>query len=105
MIRKGEVGRERKQASGIAWIAVSLGFLVAGVLAGASMAGSAGVWALPVAGFVGYILAFRRGMLSWNADRVWRVPARAREKPEDEIPEQSLRAESTLRRPFMGVVR
>jgi len=105
MIRERELGREGKQASGITWTAVSLGFLAAGVLAGASMNGSAGAWVPPVAGFVGYILAFRRGMLSWKVDRVWHEPASVREEQEDEGPEQSLRAKSRLRRPSMRVVR
>jgi hypothetical protein len=105
MIRKGELGRKRKHASGIAWIAVSLSFLAAGVLAGASMNGSAGAWVPPVAGFVGYILAFRRGMFSWNADHIWREPANPYEEPEDEASEQRIRAASSLSRPFMRVVR
>ena len=36
------------------------------------------VWPFPVAGFVGYILAFRHGMLLWNSniDRIWRHDSR-----------------------------
>ena len=32
------------------------------------------MWPFPTVGFVGYILAFRRGMLQWNPniDRTWR---------------------------------
>jgi hypothetical protein len=105
MTRKGDFVRQRKHASGMTWIAVSLVFLAAGVLAGAVLNGRVGAWVPPVAGFVGYILAFRRGMVSWNADRIWREPTSADEEPEDEAPEQRIHATSSLSRPSMRVVR
>ena len=58
------------------WIIASFGFLVAGLVGGTIMFvwEPDWVWPVPAAGFVGYLLAFRRGMLLWspNIDMTWR---------------------------------
>ena len=61
---------------GLSWIIASFGFLVAGLVGGTIVFVWEPDWAwlLPAAGFAGYILAFRRGMLLWspNIDMTWR---------------------------------
>src|ERR1700719_2596468 len=58
------------------WFLVAFGFLAAGLLGGTILYAWRPNWAwpLPVAGFVGYVLAFRRGLLLWNPniDGTWR---------------------------------
>jgi MFS family permease len=58
------------------WILTAFGFLVAGLAGGTVLFAwrPDWVWPFPVAGFIGYVLAFRRGMLLWNpnVDRTWR---------------------------------
>jgi MFS family permease len=77
MIRTNDArGQQRKCATGIAWIVAAFGFLVAGLVGGTVVFAwrPDWVWPFPVAGFIGYVLAFRRGMLLWNPniDRTWR---------------------------------
>jgi MFS family permease len=61
---------------GVFWILVAFGLLAAGLVGGTLMFlwRPDWVWPFPVAGFVGYVLAFRSGMLLWNPniDRTWR---------------------------------
>jgi hypothetical protein len=80
--RIGRVGSEpasepRPNAGrALAWILAAFGFLLAGVADGSVLyaQGSVAGWTVPVAGFVAYLLAFRRGMILWNPriDRTWR---------------------------------
>lgn len=67
-------GRKTHYIRAVAWILISFALLAAGVIAGA-VAGKGLQWILPVAGFVGYVLAMRHGLCLWNPDGldvVWR---------------------------------
>lgn len=82
--------RDRSRA-GAAWTAVAFGFLVVGLVAGTIVFAWKREWAwlIPVASFVGYLLAFRRGMILWNpaVDRTWRQYLwLEREMPADDDP-------------------
>lgn len=61
---------------GGSWILAAFLSLVAGLVGGTIMLAGRPDWAWPVpaAGFIGYVFAFRRGMLLWNpnSDRTWR---------------------------------
>lgn len=61
---------------GLFRILAALGFLGAGLVGGTITLAWRPDWAwpFPVAGFIGYVLVFRRGMLLWNPniDRTWR---------------------------------
>jgi hypothetical protein len=71
-----EPGGSGNRRRGVSWVLVSVGFLVVGLVGGTIMLARMPdwVWPFPPAGFIGYILAFRRGMLLWNPniDRTWR---------------------------------
>lgn len=60
----------------VVWIVVAFVFLIVGLAGGAVIFawGNEWAWLIPVAGFGGYLLAFRRGILIWNpaVDRTWR---------------------------------
>jgi hypothetical protein len=60
---------------GLSWILASFGFLVAGLVGGTIMFVWKPDWVFPfpAVGFIGYLLAFRRGMLLWspNIDMTW----------------------------------
>ena len=60
----------------IVWVLVAFGFLIAGLAGGTILLAWKREWAwvFPVASFIGYLLAFRRGLLLWNPklDRTWR---------------------------------
>jgi hypothetical protein len=62
--------------SGVSWILAAFGSLVAGLAGGTIMFARRPdwVWPFPLAGFLGYVFAFRRGLLLWNpgVDRTWR---------------------------------
>src|ERR1700752_3821043 len=66
----------RKARRDTAWFLLAFVFLAAGLVGGTILYGWRPDWAwpFPVAGFVGYVLAFRRGLLLWNPniDRTWR---------------------------------
>ena len=61
---------------GVSWILAAIGLLVAGLVGGTLMFAwrPDWMWPFPLAGFIGYVLAFRRGMIRWNPniDRTWR---------------------------------
>jgi hypothetical protein len=65
-----------KDRRDILWFLVAFGFLAVGLVGGTIMFAwrPAWVWPFPVAGFIGYVFAFRRGMLLWNPniDMTWR---------------------------------
>ena len=72
----------------VAWFLAAFGFLFAGVILGTVLFAARPDfrWVAPVAGFVAYLLAFRRGMLLRNSriDQVWRrdsLPDRAPAAP------------------------
>jgi hypothetical protein len=73
---KEEPGGAGNRRRGVSWILASFGFLVVGLAGGTIMLAwmPDWVWPFPLTGFIGYILAFRRGMLLWNPniDRSWR---------------------------------
>ncbi len=60
----------------IVWILVAFGFLIAGLVGGTILYAWREdlAWTVPLACFVGYVLAFRRGMRLWDpeTDRTWR---------------------------------
>jgi hypothetical protein len=96
-----ESQRESKHAGPIAWTLAAFGLLAVGVIIGALAAGKAWAWAAPVAGFLGYLLAFRQALLALVSspeaiDGAWR----ALEGPEDSLsppaPERSRRAERLI---------
>lgn len=66
-----------KPRRGIIWILAAFGVLIAGLAGGTILFAWRSAWAgvVPLAAFLGYILAFRRGLLLWNPniDRTWRV--------------------------------
>jgi MFS family permease len=61
---------------GIAWIFVSFGALVIGLVGGTILFAWKSPWAgvFPLAAFAGYVLAFRRGLQLWSPDldQSWR---------------------------------
>lgn len=65
-----------KSRGAIVWILVAFAFLILGLAGGAVLSAfrKESAWLIPAAGFVGYLLAFRRGMLLRNpaVDRSWR---------------------------------
>jgi len=75
MIQNDE-GPSQRKARSLGWILASFAFLVAGLVGGTILLEwkPEWVWLFPVAGFIGYVLAFWRGMLLWNPniDRTWR---------------------------------
>lgn len=70
-------GRESNSAGAIEWILTAFVLLAMGVILGAFAAGKTWAWAIPLAGVVGYLLAFRRALLalvlSSEIDGVWRT--------------------------------
>ena len=62
--------------SSLLWFLVAFGFLAAGLVGGTIVFAwrPDWMWPFPTVGFVGYIFAFRRGMLLWDPeiDRTWR---------------------------------
>lgn len=108
MIRTDKAwGHQRKRAKSVAWIIAAIGFLVAGVLTGAVLGQRAGDWALPVAGFVGYVLAFRRGMLARDADKIWRDQGDEEDREAEDLTEAAKMApeEPSRSRQAMRIVR
>jgi hypothetical protein len=77
-IARGDSGSGRAAGSrrGAAWILVAFGLLAVGLVGGTILFAwkSRWGWIFPAASFVGYVLAFRRGLLLWNPaiDRTWR---------------------------------
>jgi len=71
-----EPGAVANPRRGVPWILGAFGSLVAGLVGGTIMFAWRldWVWPFPLAGFIGYVFAFRRGMLLWNPsiDRTWR---------------------------------
>ena len=65
-----------KDRRDILWFLVAFGFLAAGLAGGTIMFAwrPEWMWPFPAAGFIGYVLAFRHGLLLWNPniDRTWR---------------------------------
>jgi len=86
---------------GVAWFLAAFGLLLAGVVFGAALstAKSDFHWFPPVAGFVGYLLAFRRGMVMSNPriDESWRHSPRRGAAPA--APPNPLDPEATVRLP------
>jgi MFS family permease len=92
------------------WFLVGFGFLAAGLVGGTIMFAwrPAWVWPFPVAGFVGYVLAFRRGLLLWNPniDRTWReYVCLDRSVASQEVPAANEEEESSGRRENLRVAR
>jgi len=111
MKTNGQAGRRRRH---IVWIAVAFGCLFTGLIGGAVLYAWRPelTWVAPTAGFVAYVLAFRRGMLFWNPhlDATWRHGAGSKpiEKPSSEDPEKTLklvRPQPTSDRSELRVVR
>jgi hypothetical protein len=74
-----------KHAGAAAWIVIAFGLLVAGLMAGAIVGIRVGSWIIPFGGFVGYVLAFRQGLLAWSRggiDGIWRDGFRAPPEPD-----------------------
>ena len=79
---EGRVGESAKSpgsnggAAPFRWILAAFGLLFAGLAGGIALKASSSDigWTLPLAGFGGYLLAFRRGMILWNPkiDGSWR---------------------------------
>ena len=66
---------EPKHVGAIAWILIAFGFLAVGLTAGAIPGPRIWTWIIPSGGFVGYVIAFRQGLLVWSRgeiDRIWR---------------------------------
>jgi len=81
--------RSSRYVSASAWILVAVGLLIAGVLGGMIVAGRSWAWVFPLAGFSGYVLAFRRGLLVWNPeglDSIWRDAVEPRTRKSDNQP-------------------
>jgi hypothetical protein len=74
-----EIGKSRKP---LGWFLASFGLLLAGLAGGAILHALRWdfAWTVPIVCFVGYLLAFRRGMLMWNPriDRTWRARLRVK---------------------------
>ncbi len=68
--------RGSRSRTAAAWIVVAFGFLALGLVGGTVVFAWRREWGwlIPVASFVGYLFAFRRGMIQWNpaVDRTWR---------------------------------
>ena len=63
----------------IAWISAAFALLAFSLIAGAIATRESGAWEWPAAGFVGFVLAFRRGLLR-NAS-AGRTPGEAPHRP------------------------
>ena len=100
-------GRERESEKAprpnggapILWILAAFGLLFAGLAGGTALGASRSDigWTVPLAGFAGYLLAFRRGMILWNPkiDGSWRRSFRATPPAGD--PKNSWDPEATIR--------
>jgi len=90
---------EEETNRGTAWFLAAFGLLLAGVILGAALptAKSNIHWLPSVAGFIGYLLAFRRGMVLRNPriDESWRHSPRRGAAPA--TPPNPLDPEATVR--------
>lgn len=95
-----QVGTPRRA---LPWILTAFGSLAAGLVGGAILLGwePEWVWTLPVTGFIGYVLAFRRGMLLWNPsiDGTWRLYFRIERDADDQPPSRGAEASSAEQLP------
>jgi hypothetical protein len=101
--RNQESTRRSRYTVAILWIVAAFGLLAVGVIAEAMIASTSWGWTFPTAGFVGYVFAFRRGLLVWSPQGIaapwqraleggWGVGpmTRSTKKPQDERPEARL---------------
>jgi hypothetical protein len=74
-----------RYAGAAAWILIAFGLLAVGLTAGTIPGPRSWTWTIPSAGFVGYVIAFRQGLLAWSRgeiDRIWRDQSEAPPEPD-----------------------